>query len=105
MDFATGKLAHQPVNGFHGGVVRLTYAKDDFVLRVILHAMAAETLIHLRINAAQGLEDGHRRSDGKRVLAAGSLKAARAPEAEQVKPHAAHCQPSCYQSWYKIQHC
>ena len=73
----------------NGGIVGVTHAKDDLVFRVILNAVAAEALIHLGIDSAQRLEDGNRRSKGWKGLPAFAAEAADAPQAEQIKAHAA----------------
>src|SRR6185312_10213498 len=78
-DFTFGKFPNQPLDGFHGGIVRLTYAENDFIFRITLYTVAAETFIHLRINAAQWLEDGYRRSKGRQLPAARSEESPGAP--------------------------
>ena len=104
-NLATGKFADQPLDSFHRWIVRLTNAEDNFILWIILNAVAAEAFIHLRINAAQRLKNAHRRGKGGRLAVVRLKKRPGAPQAEQVKAHAAHSQPSRYQSWKKIQHC
>src|SRR2546426_4663295 len=82
------------MNGFHGRIVGIVYAKDNFVFRVILDAVAAETLIHLRVNPAQRLQDGNRRREVRVGLAAIAQKSPDAPQAEHIKPHATQGQGS-----------
>ena len=56
-----GKFRDQPFNCRHCGIVRRSYSKDDFVVRVILNTMTPQTLITMRIQAAQRLQNGNRR--------------------------------------------
>ena len=79
LDVATRELAHELVHRVHCGILSVIYAEDDFVVRIILHAMAGETLIHLRIDAAQRFKDGNRRREFRIRLATVMQKGADTP--------------------------
>src|SRR5439155_21889364 len=58
-----GKFVKQPFNRRHFGNDRCSYSKDDFLVRVILNAMTPQTLITMRIQTAQRLQNGNRRRE------------------------------------------
>ncbi len=91
-NLAVGKFPDQLLHGGHGGIGGFTDAEDQFVVGIILQAVAAEGLIHLRIDAAQRLQDTDGRSDGRLRKCASLLEAMGAPETIQVKAHPADCE-------------
>ncbi len=56
-NLAVGKFLDQLLHGGHGGIGGLADAEDQFIVGVVLQAMAAKALIHLGIDAAQRLQD------------------------------------------------
>ena len=57
------KFGFKSLHKLNGRVISLTdalvdYSKNNFVLRIILQAMTAQTSIHFRVRAFERLEDG-----------------------------------------------
>src|SRR5947209_805674 len=103
-DLAGRELAHELMDGLYGRIVGLVDAKDNFVFGIILDAMAAKALIHLRVNTTQGLENGNRRSKFGVRLTAVLEKGADTPQAKHIKAHAAQGQHRCHQTAYEANH-
>ena len=57
LDLPLGKFAHELLDERHGGVVGVAHAEDDFVLRIILQAVAAKTFVSAGIGAQHRLQD------------------------------------------------
>src|SRR5262249_37633126 len=102
LNLALGKLAHQPMNRFHGGVVRFADAKNNLVFGIGLDAVAAEALIHLRVHAAQGFENGYWWVKSSGFVAAPTPEGVSAPQTEQIKAHAAKSEPCGYDAGKKM---
>jgi hypothetical protein len=60
LDLAFRKLMHEPSNQRDDDVLGIAYTKNDFKLRIQLNAMAAKTLIRVRICPTEGFEDRNR---------------------------------------------
>src|SRR5690349_13923112 len=58
-DIEIGEVAPEPFHTVHRGVGRIADAEDNFVLGIILQAIAAKTLVHFRIGTLQRLKDGN----------------------------------------------
>jgi len=91
---AIGEFLNELVDGVDRGIVRFTHAKDDFVLGIVLDAMAAEALIHLRINAPERLQNGDRWRESRSGFSAVAQELACRQQAKHIKAHAAKSQDS-----------
>ena len=67
----------------------MAYAENDLVFWIVLDAVAAKTLIHLRIDAPQWLQNGNWRGKARLRFAGFATKAVHAPQAQDIKTHAA----------------
>ena len=61
LDGAIGKLLFQFAHCCRRGVVEICHSEDEFVLRIILEAMAPKSLVNLRICALERFENTDRR--------------------------------------------
>ena len=57
------KFPNQPLDGGNGRIIERRDAKNDFVLGIILRAVAAKALVSVRIQTAEGLQNRDRRSE------------------------------------------
>src|SRR5580658_3191801 len=69
-------------------VGRIAHAENDFVLGIVLQAVAAEALVNVRVCTLQRLEDGDWRQEDRSILPTESMPSAkerrRTPQADQI---------------------
>src|SRR5215469_17168787 len=104
-DVALREFFHQFVDCFNRRIVGVAHAENDFVCRIILDAVTAEALIHLRIHATQWFQDRNWPGETGTIGLLSALKGPRTPQAQGVEPYPAESETSGNHSCYKLKHC